>query len=111
MIRAAGYTPGVYSMASLLNRLQWERIPEDVVVWAAHWGVDKPAVNHRVDCWQHDVVGASPQANLRGTIPGSGGDIDVNILYAEEAEAGDNLWKDRYDRLAAQITQLAKIVL
>lgn len=108
VIRAAGYTPGVYSMASLLNRLQWERIPEDVVVWAAHWGVDRPAVNHRVDCWQHDVVGASPQANLRGTIPGSGGDIDVNILYAEEAEAGDNLWKDRYDRLAAQITQLAE---
>ena len=111
-IRAAGYTPAVYSMASLLNRLQWERIPDDVIVWAAHWGVDKPGVNHRVDCWQHDVVGMSSQANLRGTIPGAGGDIDVNILYAEDItdgeSDGESVWKERYERLAEQITQLAE---
>lgn len=107
-IRAAGYTPAVYSMASLLNRLQWERIPDDVIVWAAHWGVDKPGVNHRVDCWQNEVVGTGKGATVRGTIPGAGGDIDLNVLYAEEADSGEAVWKDRYNRLAEQITQLAE---
>lgn len=108
VIRAAGYTPAVYSMASLLNRLQWERIPDDVIVWAAHWGVDKPGVNHRVDCWQNEVVGNGPLTTLKGVLPGAGGDIDVNILYAEDISDGESIWKQRYERLAEQITQLAE---
>lgn len=108
VIREAGYIPAVYSMASLLNRLQWERIPDDVLVWAAHWGVDKPAVNHRVDCWQNEVVGNGPLASLKGNLPGTGGDIDVNVLYLEELTHGEDGWKDRYLRLAEQISQIAE---
>lgn len=107
VIRDAGYKPAVYSMASLLNRLQWERIPDDVLVWAAHWGVAKPDVNHRVDCWQHDVIGKTTQANLAGNIPGTGGcDIDVNILY--ETDKPDTGWKEQYNQLVQQVIQIAK---
>ena len=49
---------------------------------------------------------------MRGTIPGAGGDIDVNILYAEDItdgeSDGESVWKERYERLAEQITQLAE---
>jgi len=105
VIRKAGYKPAVYSMVSLLNRLQWERIPEDVLVWAAHWGVDKPALNHKVDCWQNEVVGNGPLTSLKGVLPGAGGDIDVDILYNE---VPPDTWKNRYDQLVEQITQLAE---
>ena len=109
VVRRAGYKPAVYSMASLLNRLQWERIPEDVLVWAAHWGVDKPAVNHKVYCWQNEVVGNGLLSSLKGILPGTSGDIDVNILYdTQSTEQPSDVWKERYFQLSEQITQLAE---
>lgn len=109
VIRDAGYIPAVYSMASLLNRLQWERIPDDVLVWAAHWGVDKPAVNHKVDCWQNEVIGNGALSSLKGILPGAGGDIDVNILYdTQSTEQPYDVWKERYEHLSEQIIQLAE---
>lgn len=105
-VRNAGYKPAVYSFASLLNSLQWDRIPDDVLVWAAHWGVDSPEVNHKVDCWQHDVIGVKPEASIKGTLPGAGGDIDVNIMTDAQPET-DSDWKAKYQQLAAEIVDIA----
>ena len=105
-IRNAGYKPAVYSYASLLNRLDWSRVPGDVLVWAAHWGVDSPGVSHKVDCWQHDVIGSASGASIKGTLPGSGGDIDVNIMIDAQPTT-DNKWKAKYQQLAAEIIDIA----
>ena len=105
-IRDAGYRPAVYSFASLLNRLDWSRIPEDVLVWAAHWGVDAPEVNHTVFCWQHDVIGTGALATVKGTLPGAGGDIDVNIMTDAQPTTVDD-WKAKYQQLAAEIVDIA----
>lgn len=105
-VRDAGYRPAVYSYASLLNRLEWSRIPGDVLVWAAHWGVNSPGVSHKVDCWQHDVIGTASGASIKGTLPGSGGDIDVNIMTNAQPTTVDD-WKAKYQQLAAEIVDIA----
>lgn len=108
-IRKAGFRPAVYSFVSLLSRLEWDRIPEDVLVWAAHWGVKKPSLNRRVDCWQHDVIGNGSGCSVKGILPGAGGDIDVNILYDVTASSQpESTWEERYHNLAEGIIELAE---
>ena len=66
-VREAGYRPGVYgSEYNLWARLSPEELPEDALIWVAHYGKE-PAMP--CDLWQ---------SSDRGCVPGYGGYVDVD---------------------------------
>lgn len=106
-IRAAGYTPAVYSFVSLLNKIQWSRIPEDVKVWVAHWGVEKPGFTQRCNVWQHDVIGTTGAVTIEGSLPGVPGSLDLNILF-DDTQSAKPVIDTRFDELLEDLEQLVK---
>lgn len=66
-VREAGYRPGVYGSAyNLWAKLRPEGLPEDVLIWVAHYGgvPEMPC-----DLWQ---------SSARGSVPGYEGYVDVD---------------------------------
>lgn len=76
-IRKAGYQPMIYASASYLSQYyDWKSL-KGVKIWAAHYGVKKPAIKKRWQIWQYSgtgkIVGASNEA----------GDTDLNLSRME----------------------------
>lgn len=56
-IKKAGYQPMIYSSASNLSRyFNWNKL-KGVKIWAAHYGVKKPAVDREWHMWQYSQNG------------------------------------------------------
>lgn len=71
-VREAGYTPGVYgSEGTLWAKLRPEELPDDVLIWVAHYGKE-PAMP--CDLWQ---------SSDRGVFPGYAGPVDVNEVQSD----------------------------
>ena len=66
-VREAGYRPGVYGSAyNLWAKLRPQELPEDVLIWVAHYGKEPELP---CDLWQ---------SSDRGSVPGYAGPVDVD---------------------------------
>lgn len=75
-IRAAGYRPGVYgSESTLWAKIRPEELPEDVLIWVAHYGKE-PDVP--CDLWQ---------SSDSGSVPGYDGPVDEDKVRSAVFEA------------------------
>ena len=103
-IRAAGYIPGVYgSEGTLWAKIRPEELPEDVLIWVAHYGKE-PAIP--CDIWQ---------SSDRGVFPGYVGPVDVNEVQSDrfhrlvlEESAGDDT--STIEALCGIISEQAEII-
>ena len=76
VIRAAGYTPGIYSSElSAWPKIERKALRDDVLVWVAHYG-RQPAF--ACDLWQRSDS---------GSFPGCAGPVDTDEVLSERMEA------------------------
>ena len=72
-VESAGYQSMIYfNKSQALIQLQLQRL-EDYPMWLAMYDTSA-AFPYRVDCWQYSNT---------GSIPGIGGNVDLNLLYIE----------------------------
>lgn len=80
-IKAAGYTPAIYSSPSIFNtNLSSSRL--DIYDrWVAHWGVSAPNYNKPFTVWQYGY----------GTVPGiTTGVVDMDYCYKDYASGAQS---------------------
>ena len=76
VIRAAGYTPGIYSSElSAWPKIERKALRDDVLVWVAHYG-KKPAMD--CDLWQYTD---------QHPLPGHEFTLDVDLALSERFKA------------------------
>lgn len=67
-----GYKVGVYANLDWFkNYIDLSRL-EDIKVWLAQWGVEKPTATFKYDYWQY---------TSKGKLDGINGNVDMNICY------------------------------
>lgn len=84
VIKAAGYTPMIYSYSSALNTyFDWSKL-SGVKVWVAEYGVSKPSFSGRYHMWQYSDKGIVEGANT------DQGNTDLNYSYLDATKVSLN---------------------
>lgn len=84
VIKAAGYTPMIYSYSSALNTyFDWSKL-SGVKVWVAEYGVSKPSFTGKYHMWQYSETGIVEGANT------DQGNTDLNYSYLDATKVSLN---------------------
>lgn len=78
-ISIVSYRPAIYTMGSLMRRLNWSSLPLELIPWVANWsGNPTPYMERNVFLWQSDVAGTTKESTLKVQLPGVQNAIDIN---------------------------------